>query len=330
VVSDVLGPLDLPAAPAVTRVAAAPVVRPRLPAIALLCLGVLLILGPIAGGLFSKVAAGKQMIDQFAPYMDTNTLARYDADIATLRNGAAGVNATYAKQHVATGKFPGLDDYRNQSAAIDARAASLLRQVTASQPDYQKVASIGGFDRIPYLIVISGIVAVYGGCVLRFGARRRTRSTALLVVAASAAVALYPFISNFENGASAGRRMVKALSPVMTTGQVRHLQDNFIVLVTAVGELDTTFNTVPQTGAAATEVHALVKQWPAISSDLASLVGTINDNIGNFNALKRLDSLTSGVGVSGLEAFPWMLVGIGAISATLSVAGLPRRKKETR
>jgi hypothetical protein len=330
VAADVLGALELPAAPPVTRVAAAPVVRPLWPAIALLCLGALLVVGPIVGGLFSKVAAGKQLIDQFEPYMNPDTLARYDADIDTMRKGAAGVDHVYARQQVANGRFPGLDTYRVQAATIDNRADSLLRRVSASEPDYQKVASIGGFDRIPFLIVIGGVIAIYGGCVLRFGARRRSRSTLLLVVAVSAAVALYPFISNFESGASAGRRMITDLSPVMTHHQVRQLQDDFIVMVTAVGELDTTFGAVRQSGPAATEIHTLVHRWPAISSDLASLVGTMNDNISNFDALKSLDSLTSGVGVSGLEAFPWMLVGIGALTAALSAAALPRRRKDTR
>jgi hypothetical protein len=305
-------------------------VRPRLPAVALLFFGVLLTVSPIAGGLFSKVAAGKQMINQFAPYMTPDTLARYESDIATLRNGATGVNEVYTKQDVATGRFPGLDEYRVRSASIDGRAESLLRRVTAARSDYQKVAAIGGFDRIPFLIVISGAVAIYGGFVLRFGARRRDRSTVLLVVSVSALVVLYPFISSFETGAAAGGRMIRALSPVMTAGQVRQLQDDFIVLVTAVGELDTTFSAVPHVAPAAAQIHTLVDEWPSLSSDLASLVGTIDDNITNFDALKSLNSLTSSVGVSGLEAFPWLLVGIGATTATLSAAALPRRKKEIR
>ena len=325
-----LGPIELPPAPPVTRAAAAPVVRPKAPAVVLLCLGALLVLGPIAGGLFSKVAAGKQMIDQFAPYLTADSLAHYDADLTVLSNGAGGVDTVYRTQHVASGRFPGLDEYQVKAGAIDARAQDLLRRVTAAQPDYRKVADIGGFDRIPFLIVISGAVAVYGGCVLRFGARGRDRSTALLVVAVSALVVIYPFISNFETGATAGGRMLRALSPVMTSTQVRQLQDDFIVLVTAVGELDTSFSAVPHAGPAATEIHTLVAQWPTVSADLASLVGTIEDNISNFHALQDLDSLTSGIGVSGLEAFPWFLVGVGALSAALSVAALSRRKKEIR
>jgi hypothetical protein len=288
----------------------------------------LLTLGPIVGGLFSKVAAGKQMIDQFAPYMTPDALARYDHDIAIMRNGADGVDAVYATQHVATGRFPGLDEYRVQSVAIDNRAQALLQRVTASRPDYDKVSAIGGFDRIPFLIVFTGAVAIYGGCVLRFGVRRQAKPTVVLVIAVSALTALYPFISGFEGGASAGRRMLDALSPVMTHGQVRQLQDDFIVLVTADGELDTSFTSVPQAGPAAHQINTLVHEWPTVSSDFASLVGTINDNVGNFNALESLDSVTSGIGVSGLEAFPWMLLGAGATIASLSAAALPRRRKD--
>jgi hypothetical protein len=296
--------------------------------VALIWLGALLIIGPIAGGLFSKVAAGKQMVDQFAPYMTTDALDRYRSDITTMRKAADDVNHVYATRGVAAGRFPGLDVYRVEATAINDRADALLQRVAAHQRDYDKVAAIGGFDRIPFLIVITGAIAIYAGWVLRYGARHRARPTALLAVVASTIVVLYPFISHFDSGATAGRRMLHGLSPVMTIGQVEQLQSDFVVLVTAVGELDTGFRAVVPPGPAGAPIHALVKQWPAISSDFASLVGTINDNVRNFNALNSLDSLTSGIGVSGLEAFPWMLVGVGVIITTLSVAALPRRRKE--
>jgi hypothetical protein len=73
----------------------------------------------------------------------------------------------------------------------------------------------------------------------------------------------------------------------------------------------------------------LVKHWPKISSDLASLVGAVNDNISNFNALDDLNNLTRDVGLSGLGAFPWLLVGIGAVGAGLAIGAYPRRGKES-
>ena len=95
------------------------------------------------------------------------------------------------------------------------------------------------------------------------------------------------------------------------------------------GELDTGFRQVPQTGAPAVAIAAMVKEWPRISSDLASLVGVINDNIDNYNALRDLDRLPRDVGLSGLSALPWLLAGMGATGAALALAALPRRRRET-
>ncbi|MGD0381721.1 MAG: hypothetical protein ABSC30_17245 [Acidimicrobiales bacterium] len=311
-----------------SRAGATPMRRPTVAALGLLALGVLLTVGPIAGGLFAKAAAGTQMIDQFAPLMTADALARDGADLETLRNGTAGVDAIYRRQDIAAGWFPGLDTYRRQSTAILDRASGLLDRVRATGPDYRRVAQIGGFDRMPFLIVAGGIVSLYGGCVLLLGDFRRARIGVVIVVLTAMAIAAYPFVSGLEGGAPAGHRMLQSLAPVMTPGEVRQLQRDFIVIVGADGELETTFRGVPRSGKAATEVAALVDRWPTVSSDLATLVGAVDDNIGNFKALHDLDVLTSPIGVSGFVAFPWFLVGTGALSAGIALAGWPRRGKE--
>jgi hypothetical protein len=248
-------------------------------------------------------------------------LARYGTDLATMRAAAGAVDAIFAEQSVPEGRFPGLDAYRGRAAAIDRRASTLLARVNRAEPDYRRAASIGGFDRIPFLVVLYGIVAVAGGSVLLVGGRGRARSATALVTLASVAMVVYPFVSDLNDGTHAGQRMLKRFAPFMTHGEVRQLQDDFVVLVTAVGELDTGFRAVHQSGQPAADVTALVDGWPGISSDLASLVGTINDDIGNFNALGDLDRLTPG----GLSGFPWVLVGIGVFGAALAVAAVPRR-----
>jgi hypothetical protein len=315
-----LGVLDLPAAPPVIREAPAPRPRPKVPALGLLGLGVILTIGPIAGGLFSKVADGQQLINQFAPHMTSTALTRYNSDVRILRNGATGLNATYVQQDLPTGKFPLLDLYRRDATGINDRAADLLHRVTAAQPEYRQVAAIGGFNRVTFLIVASGLVALYGACVLLFGRRDRARLAAALVVLGGASVIVYPFLSNLPVGASAGERLLPALAPVMTPHEVRQLQRDFIVIVEAVGELETGFAQVPATGAPAVETAALVRHWPRISSDLASLVGVIDDNLDN--------SLTHDVGAGGLSGLPWLLVGAGAACIGLAAASLPRSRKE--
>jgi hypothetical protein len=119
--------------------------------------------------------------------------------------------------------------------------------------------------------------------------------------------------------------MLEDLEPVMTPELVRQLQLDFVAIVHAVGELDTTFREVALSGAPALAIAALVEQWPTISSDLASLTGAINDNIGNYRALDDIDGVTRGIGLSGMAALPWLLVGIGVAGAGLAVAALPRR-----
>jgi hypothetical protein len=321
--------VELPNAPPVTTVAATPLRRPKAPAVALLVLGVLMVLGPIVGGMFAKTAAGNQMINEFAPYMQSSALARYGRDIQVLNAGAVGIDAIYSHQDIATGQFPGLDEFRRDSPAVVGRASELLRQVKSAQGDFQQVTRIGGFDRIPFLIVAGGLVEIYGACVLLAGRRSRAKSAAVLVVLAAVAVGIYPFVSNLSDGSLAGQRMLHSLSPVMTPHKVRQLQEDFIVLVNVDGELSTTFRGVPQPGPADTAVTTLVKHWPGISSDLASLVGAVNDNISNYDALDDLDRLTHDVGLSGLGAFPWVLVGIGAVGASLAIGAFPRRGKES-
>lgn len=326
--SATLPALDIPPAPPITRPAARPMRRPKAPAIALIVVGALLVVGPIVGGFFSKAASGRQLLDAFRPHLEADALARYGTDLATLRAGATAVDTVYAQAHVAPGRFPGLDDLRQQSTAIDGRADALLARIEASEPDYRKVDRIGGFERVPFLVVGAGLVALCGGGVLLAGSNPRARAGATLVVLASVALTAYPLLSNLPSGSRAGERMVHALAPVMTAQDVRQLQDDFVVLVTAVGELDTKFGQVPQQGPAATAIKALDAHWPTISSDLASLVGTINDNLTNYQALDDLDDLTDGIGLSGLATLPWALVVVGMLSAGLAVAARPRRNKE--
>jgi hypothetical protein len=99
--------LELPVAPPVTRPIAAPLRRPKAPAYALLAIGVLLFLAPIAGGLFAKVAAGKQMLDQFAPHVQDDALARYENDLGVLRRGVAGIDAVSANRTFPRDGSPG-------------------------------------------------------------------------------------------------------------------------------------------------------------------------------------------------------------------------------
>ena len=292
-------------------------------------MGSALILGPVFGGVFAKAAAGRQMIDRFAPHMDAAALGTEGTDLDVLHRAGLAVQGIYQHQSVPATAFPGLYTYDHQAGAIDRRAQGLLRRIEATAPDYRRVAAIGGFDRIPFLLVVAGIISLYGGGVLLAGRRGRGRGAAVLVMVASAALVAYPFLSGLNRGDSAGEHMLRSFAPVMTSGEVRQLQSDFVVLVTAVGELDTGFRHVAQPGAAAEDLAALDNQWPRISSDFAGLVGVINDDIGDFKSLQRLDALPREVGLPGLASFTWVLVAVGCLGVVLSAAAWPRPQKES-
>ncbi|MCW2784776.1 MAG: hypothetical protein JWP74_1293 [Marmoricola sp.] len=322
-----LAELTLPAAPPVVRASAAPVRRRRAPALVLLVIGSLLVVGPIAGGLFVKVASGQQMIDAFAPYITLDSLDQYDGDLRTLSSGVKSVDAVYADQKIPAAKYPGVTAYRTDGPAIDRRATTLLTRIRAAQPDYQRVSDIGGFDRIPFLLVLCGLALAHAGAVLLGGRRQRAGGAVVLALAAAVVLIAYPLVGSLPAGTRAGERLQHALAPVMTRATVRQEQDDFVVLVQAVGELDTAFRAEPRTPQAHAQLNTLVKAWPRISSDLASLVGTINDNLTDYQALSDLDATTSDVGVSGLKALPWFLVGVGAVSALAAGAALASQKR---
>ncbi|MCZ4497875.1 MAG: hypothetical protein JWQ74_428 [Marmoricola sp.] len=322
-----LGALALPSAPPVTRATAAPVRRRTAPAVLLLVLGAALVVGPVVGGLFTKVASGQQMIDTFAPHLTLDALGRYDEDLTTLRTGAAAIDELYAQQKIPAATYPGVEDYRRSAPAIDARASTLLDRIEKAEPDYRKVADIGGFDRVPFLLVAAGLALTYAGGVLLRGARQRAGSAVLLALAAALALAAYPLVSSLPSGSRAGARLQDALAPVMRDATVRQQQDDFVILVHALGELDTSFRAVPRQQPASGRVDDLVAAWPSVSSDLAGLVGAINDNIHDYEELDALDGATQPLGFSGLVALPWFLIGLGAVSALAAVAALPRRRK---
>lgn len=325
-----LAALDLPAAPPVTRATAAPVRRRTAPAVLLLVIGTAFVLGPIAGGLFTKVASGQQMIDAFAPHLTVDALGRYDEDLTTLRTGAAAIDKVYAAQKIPASTYPGVEAYRTAAPGIDARATALLDRIGKAQPDYRKVSDIGGFDRVPFLLVAAGLALAYAGGVLLGGRRQRAGGAVLLALAASLALVAYPLVSSLPSGSRAGARLQDALAPVMRAETVRQQQDDFVILVHALGELDTSFRAVPRQQPESRDIATLVEAWPAVSSDLAGLVGTINDTITDYEALGDLDGLTDGLGFSGLVALPWFLVGAGVVTALAATAALPRRKKGIR
>ncbi|MDL9937128.1 hypothetical protein QSJ18_10275 [Gordonia sp. ABSL1-1] len=328
--ADAAGPvLALPSAPAITRGVATRFHRNRIAGIALLVVGVVLSIGTLAGGIFGDVAAGRQMLDTFEPHLQVDAMAGYRSDVALLRAAGVGLDRIYTAEHLSPQDFPAVDDFRRQAPAISARADDLLSRITTSVADHRRLSTVGGLDRIPFLLFVVGLVAIVAGAVVLVGGRRAAVRALVATMVAGTTLALTPFLGGLASAAGAGDRLVGNLAPVMNPAQVRVLQNDFVVVVSAMGVLDTDFRAVAAPGPDREKVAALQQNWSTVSGDLARLVGDVNDNIDNYRALADLNDATAGVGVSGFRALPWLLVGAGIVTVATALVAWPRKRKNT-
>ena len=157
-----------------------------------------------------------------------------------------------------------------RATGIDDRPAldGLLARVTAAEPDYRKRRRHRRVRSNPVPVVLAGMVAIYGGCALLASGRQRARSAVALVVLAAAAIALdrreRPVQGHPGRGADVARP-----GPVMTSGEVRQLQDDFVVLVRPSASSTRPSARSPSAGPAADGSSSWSSAWPTISSDLA-------------------------------------------------------------
>ncbi|MFN8056750.1 hypothetical protein [uncultured Gordonia sp.] len=318
--------LHLPDAPAVPR-ALAPS-RRRWPAVALISLGVVLIVAPFALGLFGKVAAGQQLLDRFAPLLTDDSLARYDADLALLRDAAGTVGRIGEHHGVPADRYPGVATYIAAAPGIDGRGTGLIGSVRAGTADFGRLAAVGGFDRLPLILVIAGIAFTGGGIALLRADAGGARIGA--VAAAIAGVGLVAFAASSGVLATAGpaQALVDRFAPIMNEAQVRALQTDFVTVVGAVGEIDTGYPGIRVAPSEAAELTGLKAGWPQASRDLADLVGQINDNIANYRALVSLGRLSPIPGTTGWQLLPAVCIGAGVAGAVLAAAGLRTKQGE--
>ncbi|QKT06514.1 hypothetical protein HUN08_04405 [Gordonia sp. X0973] len=324
-----LGKLDLPDAPVVAGIRGAGAGgRRRWPAVALIILGGILVIAPFGLGLFPKVAAGQQMLDRFSPLITQDSLARYDADLCFLREAAGTVGRIDAKYPVPSGRYPGVEAYRASAAGIDRRGTALIGSVREGVGDFDRLSSVGGFDRLPLLLVAAGIAIGGGGIALLRADDRGARIGAAVAALAGAGLIGFVATSGVLGIAGPAQQLTARFAPIMNESQVRTLQTDFVAVVGAVGEIDTGYPGTAVSPGDRAELARLRAQWPPASRDLADLVGQINDNIPNYRALVSLGNISPIPGVSGWRLLPAACLVAGGAAIVLAILGLRPNRKE--
>ncbi|WP_280271429.1 hypothetical protein [Nocardia wallacei] len=230
---------DLPAyADYVSSVEVAAPVRPRWPFVALAVLGVALIVVPIVTGMFPRTAKGEAMIDGFAPYVTASAVADFRADLVVLDDARSNVLELRARGQEPRGSER-IDRFVRDYPGIRTDLGGTIDTIDSHRGDYGRLADLPPFGVLPWLLVLPGVILTAAGV---FGFRRAGDGRPAPVwrsLAALAGVALIavPLAGGLFGAAGAGQPVIDGFGPLLTHAEVRKVQDYFVTLVAADGEL---------------------------------------------------------------------------------------------
>ncbi|MEA2193708.1 MAG: hypothetical protein QOG42_142, partial [Solirubrobacteraceae bacterium] len=200
--------------------------------------------------------------------------------------------------------------------------------------NYRAMVALPSFELFPWFFVIPGVLlAIVGAAGL---AARRLRAPARwTALAVGVALLVAPFALGIFGAAPKGGRMMSAFETLETRKKVETMQGYFSSV--AVGQGALRIDVVPalrEQGLSAAQVAArfpalttLDERWVPILNDLTPMIGTMSDNVDNYQAIAALPPF---------PLFPWFFIVPGLLVAALALgprarftrAYLPVRNKE--
>ncbi|MEY2435037.1 MAG: hypothetical protein QOC92_4762 [Acidimicrobiaceae bacterium] len=132
------------------------------------------------------------------------------------------------------------------------------------------------------------------------------------------ALALAPVAFQMFSRAPRGGDMIEGFKPYMTTDRIDRFRTDLATIDAAHIEAARLRSTFPNRAAGSSPgLKAFVEQWPAINTDMSSMLGTMRANIGHYRGVAALPPFV---------LFPWFFVGPGLIIAGLSLWSLRARR----
>lgn len=309
-----------------------PARRPWWPSLLLIVVGLILAVAPLAADMFYPAAQGQQMIGEFDPYVQPERLDEFRGDLGLLERARVESQRVTGELRTPAGEYPLIETFGRQYPAINADLTAMLDQIDSGRPDFDQLKALQPLSLIPFVPLLAGsaLVLIGGWGIVR--ARRGASAWPVVALGAAVAVALIavPLVGGQVTNTRAAGPLLDRFSTVLTEQQVRAVQSDFVVLVGAVGEMDSGgfADAAHERGIATPAIDELGEQWQPMSSDFAGLIGTMNDNLQNYSGVAELDDKTRALGFGAFAALPWVLIGAGFVTlAALAAQGVrPARR----
>ncbi|MFE3190366.1 hypothetical protein ACFXHA_15235 [Nocardia sp. NPDC059240] len=298
----------------------------RWPFAVLAALGVLLVAAPIVTGMFPRSVQSEAMIDNFAPYVTGQSIDGYRSDLRVLDAAHANIVAVQSTSPP-PGEYPRVDQFVRDYPGIRSDISGMLDAIDNNRGNYQKLSSTAPFGTLPWLLALPGLVLIGAGVFGFRAAGRGSRATAWRAVGALAGLALVvtPFAAGLFAAGPAAQPVLDGFAPILTTEHVRRVQGYFVTLVAADGELNSRYAGAARAArpdADLSGITALENRWQPMTSRFAALVGTMNDNVGNFHAVEALNDVTRPLGFTAFRGLAWGFLIPGALVTGLALIGL--------
>ncbi|WP_067685888.1 hypothetical protein [Nocardia jejuensis] len=306
----------------------------RWPFAVLTVIGALLVIAPLVTGMFPRAVKGEAMIGSFAPYVTQSSIENYRGDLGVLDEARSNVLALRAAGVEPVGQVSGgyarVDQFVRDYPEIRSDMSAMIDAIDGNRGNYEKLASVPPFGSLPWLIALPGLILIAAGV---FGFRRAQAGNRAIVwrsVAAIAALGLIavPLAGGLFPAAPAAQPLIDGFRPILTQDEVRRVQGYFVTLVAADGELNSRYTGAVRTAhpdADLAGITTLESRWQPMTSRFAALIGAMNDNIGNFDAVVALDDSTKPLGFGAFRGLGWFYLLPGVIALAAAGAGLRSR-----
>lgn len=308
------------------------IVATRWPFAVFAVIGALLVAAPLVTGMFPRAVEGEAMIDAFAPFVSATSIENYRADLRVLDEARTNVLAVRANDQQ-PGSFDRIDQFVRDYPAIRADMSAKIDAIDADRGNYEKLSATTSFGALPWLLALPGLLLVAAGVlgvrVAREG-RRGTLWRALAVLAALGLLAV-PLTGGLFRAAPAAQPLIDGFRPILTHQEVRKAQGYFVTLVAAQGEFDSRYAGAVRTAhpdADLSGITALQARWQPMTARFAALIGTMNDNIANFDAVVALNDSTKPLGFTAFRgiALGYLIPGALVLAVSVAASRSPRQR----